>query len=121
MCAAGYAQRARECQREHLASISKGTAMQTINFQPHATTTTLTPWASPSISPLLGLRLERAGAELWRAIDRSGRVIGHLRTITEPEGVRFRAQRFKAATGRFLELGDFWSADEAAWCLHYSA
>ncbi len=93
----------------------------TTTAQPDAATVTLTNWAPPALSPLLGLRLERAGAELWRAVDRSGRVIGHLRTMSGPDGMRFRAQRFKAASGRFLDLGDFWSADEAAWCLHYSA
>lgn len=106
----------------------------TITTRPHqdtsprtgtAATATQPSWAPPSlvpsISPLLCLRLELAGAELWRAIDSTGRVIGHLRRVTTPDGLRFRAQRFKASAARFVDLGDFWSADEAAWCLHFSA
>lgn len=75
----------------------------------------------PALSPLLGLRLERAGNTMWRAVDATRRVIGHVQPIPHPDGTRYRARRYKPATGRFLDLGDFWSADEAAWCLHYSS
>lgn len=57
--------------------------------------------------------LVRAGAALWRVVAPGGRVIGHLRILDHPLGMRFRAERLHVATGRFLEVGEFWSADEA--------
>lgn len=75
----------------------------------------------PALSPLVGLHLERAGTTQWRAVDGSGRIVGHIEPLATPEGTRYRARRFKPAHGSFLELGSFWSADEAAWCLRYSA
>ncbi|WP_345750414.1 hypothetical protein [Microbacterium rhizophilus] len=57
--------------------------------------------------------LVRAGGALWRVVARDGRVIGHLRVLENPLGMRFRAERLHLATGRFLEVGEFWSADEA--------
>lgn len=75
----------------------------------------------PPLSPLLGLRLERAGNRMWRAVDATRRVIGHIQPMPHIDGTRYRARRYKPATRSFLDLGDFWSADEAAWCLHYSS
>jgi hypothetical protein len=59
-------------------------------------------------------RLVRAGAALWRVTAPDGRVMGHLRAIEHPLGLRYRAERLHLSTGRFLEVGEFWSADEAA-------
>ncbi|MEL5990242.1 hypothetical protein ACOKGD_06850 [Microbacterium phosphatis] len=58
-------------------------------------------------------RLDRAGAALWRVVARDERVIGHLRRVEHPLGERFRAERLHLATGRFREVGEFWSPDEA--------
>lgn len=77
--------------------------------------------APPPLSPMLGLRLQRAGNSMWRAVDATGRVIGHVQPVPHLDGTRYRARRYKPATRSFLDLGDFWSADEAAWCLHYSS
>jgi hypothetical protein len=57
--------------------------------------------------------LVRAGAALWRVTTPEGRVIGHLRRLEHPLGMRFRAERLHLATNRFIEVGEFWSADEA--------
>ncbi|MER7796059.1 hypothetical protein [Microbacterium sp. NPDC096154] len=57
--------------------------------------------------------LIRAGAALWRVQDRDGRLLGHLRHLEHPLGVRFRAERLHLPTGRFLQVGEFWCADEA--------
>jgi hypothetical protein len=46
-------------------------------------------------------------------LDSSGLAIGHLQVVAHPLGLRYRARRFHTATGRFRDLGDFWSADEA--------
>lgn len=57
--------------------------------------------------------LTRAGAALWRVVTPDGRVIGHLRRLEHPLGMRFRAERLRLSSGRFIEVGEFWTADEA--------
>lgn len=74
----------------------------------------------PQLSPLTGLALQHAGTTQWRAIDDAGRVVGHIQPLPSPDGTRYRARRYKQALTRFVDLGDFWSPDEAAWCLRYS-
>jgi len=71
----------------------------------------------PRVSARAGVRLDAAAPGLWRVRDRSGFVIGHLQTVAELSGTRFRARRFHAATHSFRDLGDFWSADDAVECL----
>ena len=75
----------------------------------------------PALSPLVGLQLQRAGTTQWRAVDGAGRVVGHIQPLPSPEGTRYRARRYKPALNGLLELGVFWSADEAAWCLQCSS
>jgi hypothetical protein len=65
-------------------------------------------------------RIQRAGNDLWRVISPAGRVIGHLESVDDPRGVRFRAKRYHAPTMRFRELGEFWSAEDAVACLRYA-
>ncbi|WP_309067784.1 hypothetical protein [Microbacterium sp.] len=69
------------------------------------------PFAAPTIRGRE--TLSRAGAALWRVVTPDGRVIGHLRRLEHPLGMRFRAERLHRATGRFVEVGEFWSPDEA--------
>lgn len=86
-------------------------------------TTQLTAPRVPYAAPHLRSRRERlvrAAADLWRVIDRDERVIGHLRIVEDAMGVRYRAERLHRATGRLVELGAFWSADEAVECLRTS-
>ena len=66
------------------------------------------------------VRLAGAAPSLWRVIDRSGRVIGHIQALVQSDGVRFRARRFRAATRAFIELGEFWSIDDAIDCLRFA-
>lgn len=70
------------------------------------------PLAAPALSSTRE-HLVRAAAHLWRVQDRTGRVLGHLRIIADPLGMRYRAERLHLATGAFRLVGDFWSADDA--------
>ena len=66
------------------------------------------------------MRLDAAGPALWRVIDRTGLVIGHLQALADDAGLRYRATRFNARTRAFRALGDFWSPDDAVECLRYA-
>lgn len=73
--------------------------------------------------PRLGsrrVRLLRAATDLWRVIDVSGRVVGHLKTVPHPLGSRYRALRYHAASARLRGIGDFFSADDAVDALRAS-
>ncbi|MBO0981496.1 hypothetical protein [Microbacterium sp. SD291] len=70
------------------------------------------PYATPRLSSPRE-HLVRAAAHLWRVQDRNGRVLGHLRIIADPLGMRYRAERLHLATGAFRLVGDFWRPDDA--------
>lgn len=70
----------------------------------------------PHATPRLSAKKEhlvRASAHLWRVQDAKDRVLGHLRLVPDPLGVRYRAERLHLATSSFRLVGDFWSADDA--------
>jgi hypothetical protein len=52
-------------------------------------------------------------------LDRTGRVLGHLRAEDGTLGVRFHAERFDLAAARMRDLGAFWTARDAVDCLRY--
>jgi hypothetical protein len=82
--------------------------------------TTFAPAAPPGVprlSPAAPERLAPAAPSLWRVLDPSGRIIGHLQSIVDHAGVRYRARRFRIASRSFVDVGDFWSADDAVACL----
>ncbi|WP_091233022.1 hypothetical protein [Microbacterium sp. 3J1] len=70
------------------------------------------PFATPRLSSARE-HLVRASAHLWRVQDRDERVLGHLRIIPDPLGLRYRAERLHLATGDFWLVGDFWRPDDA--------
>jgi hypothetical protein len=72
---------------------------------------------SPGLSPTKNLRLVAAAPALWRVLDRSGRVIGHLQAVVQGHDIRYRARRFHAPSRTFRDIGEFWSADDALDCL----
>ncbi|MFS0893634.1 hypothetical protein [Microbacterium sp. 179-I 3D3 NHS] len=77
------------------------------------------PYATPRLtSP--AEHLVRAADHLWRVKDRTERVLGHLRIVADPLGLRFRAERLHLATGTFRLVGEFWRADDAVAALRYS-
>ncbi|PCE13686.1 hypothetical protein AUC47_07740 [Microbacterium sp. SZ1] len=70
------------------------------------------PYAAPRLSSPHE-HLVRASAHLWRVQDVRGRVLGHLRILADPLGLRYRAERLHLPTGTFRLVGDFWRADDA--------
>ncbi|WP_336631227.1 MULTISPECIES: DNA mismatch repair protein [unclassified Microbacterium] len=78
--------------------------------------TTITPTPHPIVR---GVTLRAVSATRWRVLDRTGRVVGHLRAEDRAEGVRFHAERFDVAAARLRHLGAFWTAREAVECLRY--
>jgi hypothetical protein len=52
---------------------------------------------------------------LWRVLDRSGAVLGHVERRTDAAGDRFAARRLVAAT-RTYDLGLFWRVEDAVDC-----
>jgi hypothetical protein len=70
------------------------------------------PFSTPRLSTTRE-HLVRASARLWRVQSVDGRVLGHLRLVTDPLGVRYRAERLHLPTASFRLVGDFWRADDA--------
>lgn len=66
-----------------------------------------------------GARLVPAAPDLWRVLRPDGRILGHLQRVDSARGVRYRARRYHLPTRAFLELGEFWSADDAVQCLRF--
>lgn len=58
-------------------------------------------------------RLVRASDHLWRVQDTAGRILGHLRIVADPLGLRYCAERLHVATGTFRLVGSFWQPDDA--------
>lgn len=85
-----------------------------------STTIEATPHRAPVLAHGAGVRLAAAAPALWRVLDASGRVLGHLQAVPESRGVRFRARRFHPASRAFRDLGDFWSPDDAVDCLRFA-
>jgi hypothetical protein len=75
---------------------------------------------TPVVPPGAPVRLAAAAPALWRVIDPSGRVIGHLQALAEGPSVRYRARRFHPASRAFRELGEFWSIEDAIDCVRFA-
>jgi len=74
----------------------------------------------PYSTPQLTSRREqliRASDHLWRVQDAKGSVLGHLRLVADPLGLRYRAERLHLAAGAFRLIGEFWRADDAVQAL----
>ena len=52
---------------------------------------------------------------LWRVVDRSGAVLGHIEREAHADGERYLARRLVMPTRR-IDLGAFWRIDDAADC-----
>lgn len=78
------------------------------------------PYRAPGLASGAAVRLAFAAPALWRVLDASGRVLGHLQAVPDSRGMRFRARRFHPASRAFRDLGDFWSPDDAVDCLRFA-
>lgn len=88
---------------------------------PRIDTTTLPaiPYAAPPLRSDRE-RLVRAADHLWRVHDSRDRILGHLRVVADPLGLRYRAERLHLATGVFRTVGEFWRPDDAVQALRNS-
>jgi hypothetical protein len=75
---------------------------------------------TPTLASHSRVRLTPAAPFLWRVLDSTGIVIGHLQQVTHAGGIRFRARRFHRPSQTFRDIGEFWSADEAVECLRFA-
>jgi len=79
----------------------------------------MTPTLAPVPAAVRGCSFHPVSPQRWRVLDRSGRVIGHVRWEECADGVRYHAERFDLARARLRPLGAFWTAREAVDCLIY--
>ena len=77
------------------------------------------PYATPRLTSARE-KLVRAADHLWRVQDAKGRILGHLRIVADPLGLRYRAERLHLATGTFRIVGEFWRPDDAVAVLRYA-
>lgn len=68
---------------------------------------------APSPDPGLRVRVAPAGPALWRVLDATGRIIGHLHELEHALGSRWAARRYRDGVGGFRTVGEFWSVDDA--------
>ena len=66
-----------------------------------------------------GLHLVQLHDELWRVTRPSGDVLGYVEQFRVRAGLRFRAKRFITRQRRFVEMGEFWSMDDAIDCFGF--
>lgn len=89
--------------------------MTTFDF---AGTSTLEP--APSITKSRnGITLVQLHDELWRVTRPEGDVLGYVESFLDPRGRRYRSKRLVAVHKRFINIGEFWSFDDAVDCLRF--
>ncbi|MCU1583957.1 MAG: hypothetical protein JWM49_513 [Microbacteriaceae bacterium] len=66
-----------------------------------------------------GLTLVQLNDELWRVTRPTGEVLGYLEQFRVRAGLRYRAKRFIVRQNRFIEVGEFWSMDDAIDCFGF--
>jgi hypothetical protein len=55
----------------------------------------------------------------WRIVHPGGAVLGYVELEHTAAGEQFRARRLIASTTRVVEIGEFWSLDDAVMCFGY--
>ncbi|WP_228498126.1 hypothetical protein [Frigoribacterium sp. VKM Ac-1396] len=67
-----------------------------------------------------GLRLVQVHDDLARVTRAGGEVVGYVERFDDPQGDRYRAKRFLPRQRRFVEIGEFWSRDDATDCFRFA-
>ncbi|WEO75848.1 hypothetical protein BJQ94_10670 [Cryobacterium sp. SO2] len=83
--------------------------MITLTAQPRPTT------IAHAVGRSSGPTLVAVRDGLWRVVDRTGAVLGHIERQAQDDGDRYLARRIVMSTRR-IELGAFWRMDDAADC-----
>ena len=83
-----------------------------------AGTSTLNP-AHGGTKPQHGVALIQLHDELWRVTRPSGDVLGYVESFLDPRGRRYRSKRLIPLQKRFINIGEFWSFDDAVDCLRF--
>ncbi|MDR6198256.1 hypothetical protein QE374_000165 [Microbacterium sp. SORGH_AS428] len=53
------------------------------------------------------------GLDRWRVLDAAGGVIGVIDALARPDGMRYRARRYRWSSRAFIDVGEFWRRDDA--------
>lgn len=53
------------------------------------------------------------GLDRWRVLDPAGAVIGVVDALSRPDGMRYRARRYRWSVRAFVDVGEFWRRDDA--------
>ncbi|MDY0829156.1 hypothetical protein SK224_08465 [Microbacterium sp. BG28] len=53
------------------------------------------------------------GLDRWRVLDTAGGVIGVVDALVRPEGLRYRARRYRWSSRAFIDVGEFWRREDA--------
>jgi hypothetical protein len=72
--------------------------------------------ARDSMAAVRGLTFTAVGPGLWRVCRAQGPVLGHIERRRYGGGDRYVARRLVGGGIRSMELGEFWSATDAAEC-----
>lgn len=70
----------------------------------------------PYPAAVSGLSIEPAAPGLWRVVRQGGVAVGRIERHEHDGRVRYRARRIGAGGAPTAELGEFWSARDAADC-----
>lgn len=73
----------------------------------------------PLTSAHRGVTVIALHGRLWRATRVDGSVAGYIELIDRGGEDRFRSKRLRPRAQGFLEVGEFWSADEAVESLRW--
>lgn len=73
----------------------------------------------PILSKRNGIALIQLHDELWRVTRTEGDVLGYVESFLEPRGRRYRSKRLIPLQKRFMNIGEFWSFDDAVDCLRF--
>lgn len=75
---------------------------------------------APRLARPSGLRLAPAAPGMWRVLRSDGLIVGHLQACDDARGTRYRARRYRLDRQVFVDVGEFWSADDAVDALRYT-